>query len=217
MLDDGLFSLAGATAGTLLPTSTFLSGSGGRSLDTTGTGSFAYDFPGVTNFTAGNSIDNLWVQTSGTIGATVWDLHAPSTKAAIFNTIDHGPIPQEAIESTVYLSNGGVGPSTSWTWTQAVVERVWLEGFHPILGVQWDGFVFSVGTGTNATFRYASIIHGGPGALINDGDDEINGVVGLNSNFTPSAVPEAGSTLLLGGAAMLSLALFSAGRKRRLG
>lgn len=215
LLDDGLFTFGAATAATLLPTSTFLSGNtGGRSLDTNGTLGYAYDFPGISGFQGGNLIDNLWVQTSGIIGATVWDMHGQATKAAIFNTVDHGPMPQEAIESTVYLSNGGVGPSTSWTWTQAVVEKVWLEGFHSHLGVQWDGFVYAVGTGTNSTFRYASITHGGPGSLIQDGDNEINGVLGLNTDLTPVATPDGGSTVLFAGAAIAALAAFGARRRR---
>ena len=202
MLDDGLFGFANATAATLTPGSTVL-GTGGYSLDTTGTGSFAYNIGGD-QFTNANQIDNRWIQTSGTIGATVFDLGAPSTGAAIFNTIDHGPLPQEAIESTVYLSNDQTN------WTQAKVERVWLEGFDPILGIKWDGFVYAVGTGTNSTFRYASITHGGPGALISDGDDEINGVLGLNRDFTPSGVPDGGSTL-----ALLGLALGGVAAARR--
>lgn len=216
LLDDGLFSFAGATAATLLPGSTFLGGDvGGRSLDTTGTGSFAYDFPGVTGFQAGNLIDNLWVQTSGTIGATVWDLHGAATKAAVFNTVDHGPMPQEAIESTVYLSNGGAGAPTTWTWTPAVVEKVWLEGYETNLGIKWDGFVYAVGTGTNATFQYASVIHGGPGSLIQDGDNEINGILGLNADLTPVSTPDGGSTLLLAGMALSALVGARTWRSRR--
>ncbi|MFN0130314.1 MAG: VPDSG-CTERM sorting domain-containing protein [Verrucomicrobiales bacterium] len=73
--------------------------------------------------------------------------------------------------------------------------------------ILWDGFVFAVGTGTNRTFRYASIIHGGPGALLDDGDDEINGVLGLNRDFTPSTgVPDAGATMLLFGVGLSVLA-----------
>ncbi|MBS1218730.1 MAG: motif putative anchor domain protein, partial [Proteobacteria bacterium] len=46
-------------------------------------------------------------------------------------------------------------------------------------------------TGTSDTFRYASIIWGGPGSLINDGDNEINGVMGLQADFTPTnPIPE---------------------------
>jgi hypothetical protein len=181
LLDDGLFDFKGATAAAMIAGG----GGTGRSLDTTGSGSFAYDRAGGTPAEAGSGIDNLWIQTSGTVGVNVWDLGGPSTKAAIFNTIDHEPLPQEAIESTVYLSNDKV------TWTAAVTERVWLEGFAEILGIKWDGFTYAVGTGTDDTFRYASIIWGGPGALIADGDNEINGVLGLDSDFRPpvSEVP----------------------------
>jgi hypothetical protein len=133
-------------------------------------------------------------------------LGAQSPKAAVFPTIDHGPLPDEAIEATVYLSNDKV------TWTQAVVEKVWLEGWEPNTGILWDGFVFAVGTPDNTTFRYATMIHGGPGALEDDGDDEINGIMGLNANLTPSSVPDGGSTI-----AMLSSAVVLLGgiaRKR---
>ena len=48
-------------------------------------------------------------------------------------------------------------------------------------------------------------IHGGPGALQSDGDDEINGVMGLQANFQPPPVPEPGTLLLFGlGAAALA-------------
>ncbi len=116
--------------------------------------------------TAANSIDNLWVQTlSTTVGDAVWDLGFQATKAAIFNTIDHGPLPQEAIESTVYLSNDQV------TWVQAVTKRVWMEGIYSDTSVLWDGFVYAVGTPNNETFRCASIIWGGDGAFQKDGDN----------------------------------------------
>lgn len=191
LLDDGVFNPTGYLAATLL------SGGGGclgTSLDTTGTGSYAYSCGGGAVSTYANAIDNLWFQSDGRVGATVFDLGFAATKAAVFAAIDHGPLPGESIESTVYLSNDQVN------WTQAVVERVWLEGFNTNLGIQWDGFTYAVGTGTSNTFRYASIIHGGPGALLNDGDDEINGIMGLRSNFTqdPDPVPEPATMLLLG-------------------
>ena len=167
LLDDGLFNPFGYSAGTLITSVGEFSGQGGgTSLDLTGTGSFDYVCCGAaaTRFAAANAIDNQWMQTSGVVGETVFDLGFDATKAAVFNTIDHGPLPQEAIESTIYLSNDRI------SWTQAVVERVWLEGFMTNLGIKWDSFVYAVGTGTSSTFRYASVIHGGPGALINDGD-----------------------------------------------
>ena len=65
-------------------------------------------------------------------------------------------------------------------------------------GILWDGFVYAVGTAGGGTFRYASIIHGGPGALINDGDDEINGVMGLDPNFNPVPAPGAAFLAMIG-------------------
>jgi hypothetical protein len=207
LLDDGLFDPTGSTGAAMI--SSVGVGSPGRSLDTTGTGSFAYDRPGGTNETAGSSVDNLWVQTGNVIGNAVWDLGGPSTKAAIFNTIDHGPLPQEAIESTVYLSND----VNFGTYEEAVTERVWLEGYEPILGIKWDGFAYAVGTGSGGSFRYASIIWGGPGALISDGDNEINGVLGLDSNFTPIPSVPVPAAVWLFGTALIGFVGMSRRRK----
>ena len=195
LLDDGIFDTTGYLASTLITSVGQYSGQGGgTSTDLTGTGGYAYTCcgPAASRFTAANAIDNQWMQTSGIVGETVWDLGFQATKAAVFNTIDHGPLPLEAIESTVYLSNDQI------TWTQAVVERVWLEGFQSNLGIQWDGFVYAVGTGTSETFRYASVIWGGPGALQADGDNEINGILGTQADFTPPPpVPEPGTWALM--------------------
>jgi hypothetical protein len=192
LLDDSFFSPVGYLTGSLVATPWAMGTGGspnhnggnsrGYSHDLTGVGGYAYTATnGISLMTAANTIDNQWFQSSNTVGDTVFDLGFQATKAAVFNTIDHGPLPHEAIESTVYLSNDQA------TWTQAVVQKVWLEGFQSILGIQWDGFVYAVGTAGGGTFRYASVIHGGPGALINDGDDEINGVMGLQANFAPTA------------------------------
>lgn len=196
LLDDGIFDPTGYTA------AAWMFGGGGclgESYDLTGTGSLAYGCSGSSVATQANGIDNLWFQTTGTIGTTVFDLGFDAEKAAIFNTIDHGPLPQEAIESTLYLSDASSGP-----WTQAVVERVWLEGFMANSGILWDGFTYAVGTGTSDTFRYASVTWGGPGALIADGDNEINGIMGLKGDYTGDTgdgepvVPEPATMALLG-------------------
>jgi hypothetical protein len=194
IMDDGIFNSSGYTAGTLIRLNGdnnpgAVLGNCGRSLDTNGPtpgydGTYAYQpVGGCSGAMAGNAVDDLWLQTNNIIGHTVWDLGFQATKAAIFNTVDHGPLPQESIESTVYLSNDLV------TWTQAVTERVWMEGFMTDTSVLWDGFAYAVGTGTNATFRYASVIWGGPGALLSDGDNEINGVMGLQGDFTGNPAP----------------------------
>lgn len=198
ILDDGIFGNNAYGPATLMHTAwSDGSVSTGHSLDLTGTGGYDYVLDGGDAFGHANGIDNQWFQSSGTIGDTVFDLGGPSVAAAVFAVVDHGPLPQETIESTVYLSND------LSTWVQAEVRKVYLEGFQPILGIQWDGFTYVVSTPGGDAFRYASIIHGGPGALISDGDDEINGMMGL------TAVPEPGTmaALAMGGLALL--------RKRR--
>lgn len=201
LLDDGIFDPTGYTPSTMIQN---LNGIGsGYSLDTTGTGSYGYA-AGGDPLVAGSAVDEKWVQTSGKVGDAIWDLGFQATKAAVFNTIDHGPLPLEAIESTVYLSNDKVN------WTTAKVERVWLEGFKSNTGILWDGFVYAVGTGTSDTFRYASITWGGPGALQADGDNEINGILGTQADFTPQ-VPEPSTALM---AALGLCGIATAARRR---
>jgi len=185
LLDDSIFNPTGFTAAKRVRGGS----NSGRSLDTTGTGSYDYVLEGGNLSDYSDFIDDKWFQSNGRPGETVFDLGGPSSYVAVFPTIDHGPLPQEAIESTVYLSNT---PDIASSWVQAKYVRVYLEGFHNNLGIKWDGFTYVVTTPDKSYFRYASIIHGGPGALFDDGDDEINGLLGLQ------AVPEPASLLLLG-------------------
>lgn len=216
LLDDGILNTAGWSAGSLVAGSGGIGGAGSfgcvcASFDSTGTGSYGYGFAGSMPFNA-DAVDEYWFQTAGELAfgvprglsnfGTIFDMGFSANKAAIFNSIDHGPLPEEAIESTVYLSND----INFTTYVQAVVEKVYLEGFMPNLGILWDGFSYIVGTGTSATFRYASVAHGGPGALIRDGDNEINGIMGLRANNTgctigvdcDTSVPEPITLSLLG-------------------
>lgn len=195
LLDDGIFDPTGYVPAPMI--SAVNSTSAGTSLDATGTGGYDYVLGGDP-IAAGSAVDEHWVQTSAKVGDAVWDLGFKASKAAIFNTIDHGPLPLEAIESTVYLSNDRI------TWQAAKVERVWLQGFKPNTGILWDGFAYAVGTGTADTFRYASITWGGPGGLQADGDNEINGVLGTKADFTPTVPePSALGLMLAGGVVCL--------------
>jgi hypothetical protein len=220
LLDDGYFNATGYTGASLIRYNgvDVVANPGygiyGTSLDQPlvnnggNQGTYNYSYGGIGAVTGANGIDQHWIQTNNVVGHTIFDLGFGASKAAIFNTIDHGPLPWEAIESTVYLSNDMA------TWTQAVTERVWLEGIYSDTSVVWDGFVYAVGTGTSATFRYASVIWGGPGALLSDGDNEINGVMGLRGDYTPTqAVPEPETyAMLLAGLGLLG---FTARRRKK--
>lgn len=205
LLDDGLFNPTGYTTASLMANAWSMApGAGGClcvSTDSTGTGDYNY-VAGGSLFANANTIDNSWFQTGSVAGQTVFNLGGNASKAVVFAAIDHGPLPDESIESTVYLSNDLIN------WQQAVVERVWLQGYNPNPGINWDGFAYAVGTGTSATFKYASIIHGGSAALEDDGDNEINGMMGLQDNFTP--LPEPSGIAIFG----LGLGLIVSARRR---
>jgi hypothetical protein len=212
LLDDGLFSTTGFTAAPLIQCNSCITAptQAGKSLDITGTGSYGYIYPSDQDRAFGAShVDQYWIQTGNVIGGAVWDLGPNASTAVIFNTIDHGPLPQEAIESTVYLSNDQVN------WIQAVTQKVWLEGYLTNTGILWDGFVYAVGTPSGDVFRYASIIWGGPGGFLSDGDNEINGVMGATRVFQPPPrIPEPSTLSLLSGA-LAALALAGRFRRRR--
>jgi hypothetical protein len=198
LLDDGTFDTTGFTEAPLIQCTgcTTPATQAGKSLDTTGTGSYGYSYPSDQDRAYGGShVDQYWIQTGGGnasfVGGAVWDLGANASTAVIFNTIDHPPLPQEAIESTVYLSNDQIA------WVLAETQRVWLEGYLSNTGILWDGFVYAVGTPSGDPFRYASIVWGGPGGLQADGDNEINGVMGATREFEPPGVPEPGVLALL--------------------
>lgn len=212
LLDDSNFNATGYAGASLIKyngvdvVANPAYGTYGTSLDTPGLansydGTYTYSYSGSGAVVGGNSIDQHWIQTDNVVGNTIYDMGFGASKAAIFNTIDHGPLPLEAIESTVYLSNDKI------TWTPAVTERIWLEGIYSDTSVKWDGFAYAVGTGTSSTFQYASVIWGGPGALQADGDNEINGVLALKGDYTPvGKVPEPETyAMLLAGLGLVAL------------
>ena len=185
LLDDGLFDVLKVYPAKLISGPDSFGPYGCQEqTDNSGTGSFNFVFRPDSPEDTFNYVDNLGGASKAEVGGTVFELPFPSAKAAVFNNVDHPPLPEEAIESTVYLSNDNIN------WTQAVVQKVWLEGWQANLGIKWDGFVYAVGTSTNETFKYVSVIHGGPGALQADGDNELNAIVGLDENFEPTQPEE---------------------------
>jgi hypothetical protein len=72
----------------------------------------------------------------------------------------------------------------------------------------------------DATFQYVSVTHGGPGAVLRDGDNEIDAVGGLsargcgvNDPACEQQVPEPGSLALVG--LVLGIVGLGATMKRR--
>ncbi|MEZ4314385.1 MAG: fibrinogen-like YCDxxxxGGGW domain-containing protein, partial [Polyangiaceae bacterium] len=171
---------------------TSVAGCSGYSYDVA---SWAYTCGGASqaDFNArGNCLDMWWVQDNGNndlnkSNTVVWDLGGPSNQVAVFPIIDHGPMPNEAIEYTVYLSDNpnatAVGPDGSTHWVQAQIVKVYLEGWHPA----WiaDGFTTVWQLPGGQTFRYVAVPAGGPGALQVDGDHELDTVLGLTFGGEP--------------------------------
>ena len=172
-----------------------------------------------------NGRDFYWVQDvsgnanpGGTVGSgpsqgIVWDLGGQANQAAVFVFVDHGPVPQEVLENTAWLSND---PNASDAgWTQAVLTHVYGAGWSADPNIA-DGFVAVYTLPGGATFRYVSVTWGGPGAIQRDGDNEIDAVGGLTESGggVSGGVPEPGSMWLLGSG--LGAAAFFARRRRSL-
>ncbi len=145
----------------------------------------------------GRCLDMWWIQDGGDGDLTsgnVWDLGGQSNQVAVFPIVDHGPLPQEAIEYTVYLSNDPnatvEGPDGNTQWVYAALDKVYLEGW--ISTWVADGFTTVWRLPGAQTFRYVNVVSGGRGAIHRDGDDEIDTVIGLTTGGDP--VPVSGTS-----------------------
>lgn len=164
-----------------------------------------------------NNRDFFWVQDTGNTtnfgngdtggrpsGGIIWDLGGQANKAVVFVVVDHGPLPGEVLENTAWLSNDP--NAADGGWAQAVLEHVYLQGWSANPNIS-DGFVAVYSLPNNATFRYVSVTHGGPAAVTQDGDNEIDAVGGLSVRGCGvndpecnggGTVPEPGMLWLLG-------------------
>lgn len=215
---------AGLTFGALTNTSS-VAGFG----ITTGLLNYAYG-GGGSAAANGNARDYAWIQNTGSnftnsaandkpwLG-NIFDLGGQANKAVVFPIIDHGPLPWEAVEYTVYLTNNPLSTNPA-DWTLAVLDAVYLEGWQPDSTALADGFTTVWRLPSGSTFRYVSVEGVGSqafgGGALNSqqtgNEDEIDAVAGLteSGDAVGGSVPEPGSLALAG----LGLALLRLRRRR---
>lgn len=105
---------------------------------------YSYTTDGSTNTNAGFTPDYHFLGSAGTSPATspIWTFAALANDYYHYTTIDHGPLPDEALESSLWGSNDGGS-----TWTLGTVAEVYEQGWD-VAGVPDDG-------GTRWTFSPA--------------------------------------------------------------
>lgn len=114
--------------------------------------------PFVTRVTAANSLDHRWVQSAQQ--PLVMDLGAPASTVRVFPSVDHLPLPAEAVEFTVW---GRDDPDTTdfpTGWTRGTLSTLWVQGWEEPMqcepGLNADDFV-SQWTFPGDAFRYVAV------------------------------------------------------------
>lgn len=170
---------------------------------TTGLLNYGYSIT-ATSTTSVNARDYKWGQNTGTNGTTntaqdtpwngtIFDLGGQANKAVVFPVIDHSPLPQEALEYTVYLGNSPSSTNLA-DWHLATLSEVYLQGWQSDNIALSDGFttVWTLASPSD-TFRYVSVQAIGSQAFqpLFGSEDEIDAVAGLTAQGgSVGAVPE---------------------------
>ena len=87
---------------------------------------YSYTVDGSTNATAGFTPDHHFLGSGGTTPATspIWTFAAKTTDYYHYPSIDHGPLPGEALEASLWGSNDGGS-----TWTLGTVAELYEQGW----------------------------------------------------------------------------------------
>jgi hypothetical protein len=160
---------------------------------------------------SGDARDYKWIQNNpghtlqGNTGAddpwngTIWDLKGQANQAVVFPIIDHGPLPAEAVEYTVYLTNDPLSTDKA-DWSLALLDTVYMQGWEGDSTALADGFTTVWKLANGATFRYVSVRSVGSQALypVAGDEDEIDAVAGLTATGGGvGQVPEPATLALL--------------------
>jgi hypothetical protein len=96
---------------------------------------FPYTLDGINNPAAGFTPDLHWVGDGATTPAagTIWTFGSLANDYYLYPTIDHDPVPSEALESSLRGSSDGGS-----TWIMGTIMEVYEQGWDP-LAIPDDG------------------------------------------------------------------------------
>ncbi len=151
----------------------------------------ARDYAWLQNYSGGGSTnpanDTPW-------WGTIWNLGGQANKAVVFPIVDHGPLPQEALEYTVYLTNNPNSTNLA-DWHLAVLDQVYLQGWESDATALADGYTTVWRLQDNSTFQYVSVRSVGSQAFAPAYGDEneidaVGGLTASNQGVLAPPVPE---------------------------
>ncbi len=128
--------------------------SGGVATGTSPANAYAWTGDATFDPTAANSLDHHWMQVS--TAPLIMDMGVPTTSAIVFPSIDHGPVPYEALESTVWGSNNPAAPFPAG-WTLATMTSVYRDGWVAAGAPQESDDWVSVWSFPSGSFRYIAV------------------------------------------------------------
>jgi len=136
---------------------------------------------------AGRAPDHSWVQAAGT-KEVVWDMGRAVDSVVVLPAIDHDPVPGEAFEYTAFGSDSSDAGAPS---SQGDISVIYDSGFSA-----WIADDYSARWTFSSPHRFVHIVAGGPGAMVSDGEAEIDAVCSdlapPASGETANAIPKAG-------------------------